>query len=45
MELKAYSPSGELVAEQQVELDWKRVGGSARCGGPHEAQATITPAV
>ena len=45
VELKAYSPSGELVAEQQVELDWKRVGGSVRCGGPHEAQATITPAV
>ncbi len=34
---KALSASGEVVAETEADLDWKRVGGSAQCGGPSEA--------
>lgn len=31
---KALSVSGELLAEAAADLDWKRTGGSAQCGGP-----------
>ena len=41
IQLTAYSATGEVLAEQETDLSWKRVGGSARCGGPHEATASI----
>ena len=28
---------GTVLAEVERDLDWVRVGGSAECGGPHEA--------
>ncbi len=28
--------------DQEAGLSWKRVGGSARCGGPHEAKTAIS---
>ncbi|QNE13591.1 hypothetical protein [Pseudarthrobacter sp. NBSH8] len=34
---KALSATGEVIAETDADLDWKRVGGSAQCGGPVEA--------
>lgn len=42
VQLRASSESGEVLAEHVVDLSWKRVGGSARCGGPHEAKTTIS---
>lgn len=42
IQLSAYSASGELLAEHEVDLSWKRVGGTARCGGPHEAKTSIS---
>lgn len=32
--VRAWAASGEILAEQDFPLDWKRVGGSERCGGP-----------
>jgi hypothetical protein len=40
--LRAFSVSGHLLAEHEVDLRWKRVGGSVRCGGPHEANTSIS---
>ncbi len=37
---KALSSTGEVIAETDADLDWKRVGGSAQCGG-----AVVAPAV
>jgi len=34
---KALSATGEILAETEADLDWKRAGGSAQCGGPSEA--------
>lgn len=34
---KALSSTGEVIAETDADLDWRRVGGSAQCGGPVEA--------
>jgi len=34
---RALSSTGEVIAEKDADLDWKRVGGSAQCGGPAEA--------
>lgn len=34
---KALSATGEVLAEKDADLDWKRIGGSAQCGGPSEA--------
>ena len=42
VQLRASSESGEVLTEHTVDLSWKRVGGSARCGGPHEARTTIS---
>lgn len=38
---KALSATGEVLAETETDLEWKRVGGSAQCGGPAEAQPVI----
>ena len=35
--LRALSASGEVLAERDVTLNWVRVGGTERCGGPGEA--------
>jgi hypothetical protein len=32
---------GEVIAETDADLDWKRVGGSAQCGGPVEASPVL----
>jgi hypothetical protein len=34
-------PDGAVLAEVQAGLQWLRVGGSAGCGGPHEATVTV----
>lgn len=34
---KALSAAGDILAEQSADLDWKRMGGSAQCGGPSES--------
>lgn len=35
--LRAFSASGTVLADEDVTLNWIRVGGSERCGGPEEA--------
>ena len=37
VQVRALSAAGEVLAEQHFDLEWRRVGGSERCGGPHEA--------
>ncbi|MCZ2812738.1 hypothetical protein O2W15_14970 [Modestobacter sp. VKM Ac-2979] len=32
---------GAPLGRADLDLDWVRVGGSAECGGPHEATATV----
>jgi len=39
--LRALSLAGDVLVEQDVALDWRRVGGSARCGGPSEAAPVV----
>lgn len=34
---KVLSDMGEVLTEKETDLEWKRVGGSAQCGGPAEA--------
>ena len=34
-------PDGAVLAEVDADLEWVRVGGSAACGGPHEATVTV----
>lgn len=34
-------PEGDVLAELTADLEWVRVGGSAGCGGPHEATVTV----
>ncbi|WP_139185773.1 hypothetical protein [Sanguibacter gelidistatuariae] len=35
--VRALSPAGDVLVAEEVALDWRRVGGSAQCGGPSEA--------
>ncbi len=35
--------TGAVVAHGVVDVDWVRVGGTERCGGPREAQIEIAP--
>jgi hypothetical protein len=35
--VKAISDAGVVLIEEEARLEWKRVGGSAQCGGPSEA--------
>lgn len=35
--LRAFSASGRVLADEDMTLNWVRVGGSERCGGPEEA--------
>jgi hypothetical protein len=39
--LRALTSNGTVLAEEQVELHWTRVGGTERCGGPLEADPVI----
>jgi hypothetical protein len=39
--LGAYDAAGALLVDQRVVLDWKRVGGTAECGGPERAEVTL----
>jgi hypothetical protein len=32
---------GTQLARHEAELDWRRVGGSEECGGPHEATVVV----
>jgi hypothetical protein len=34
-------PDGAVLAAVDGAPDWVRVGGSAECGGPHEATVTV----
>ncbi len=34
---KVLTAAGEVLIEKEADLEWKRVGGSAQCGGPSEA--------
>lgn len=34
----ATASNGDVLAERDVTFEWKRVGGSERCGGPMEAE-------
>lgn len=34
---------GEVLAEREADLDWRRVGGTAECGGPAEATVVVDP--
>lgn len=35
--LRAFSANGTVLADEDVTLNWIRVGGNERCGGPEEA--------
>ena len=35
--LRALSSTGQVLAEREAPLEWRRVGGSEQCGGPGEA--------
>jgi hypothetical protein len=41
--LTVLAPDGTALTEVDVDVDWRRVGGSEECGGPHEA-AVVVPA-
>jgi hypothetical protein len=34
---KALTATGAVLMEKEADLEWKRVGGSAQCGGPSVA--------
>lgn len=35
--LRALSTDGRVLAKKEANLDWRRVGGTKRCGGPEKA--------
>jgi hypothetical protein len=39
--LGAYDAAGTLLVDQRVALAWKRVAGTAECGGPERAEVTL----
>ncbi|AYG02771.1 hypothetical protein D7I44_04045 [Gryllotalpicola protaetiae] len=39
--LGAFDASGAPLIDQRVMLAWKRVGGTAECGGPERAEVTL----
>ena len=39
--VRVLDTDGTVLAATEAEPDWVRVGGSAECGGPHEATVTI----
>ena len=40
--VRAWAEDGALLAEIEAEPEWVRVGGSERCGGPHEGRLDVT---
>ncbi|MFI2101765.1 hypothetical protein ACH436_00600 [Isoptericola sp. NPDC019693] len=38
--LRALDDDGEVLARTQIDVGWVRVGGTAECGGPGEAETT-----
>ena len=40
--LRARASDGSVLAETEITPDWRRVGGTERCGGPHEGHAAVT---
>jgi hypothetical protein len=41
LDAEALDSAGVVTATTTVKLHWKRVGGSAQCGGPNAAHATL----
>jgi hypothetical protein len=41
VDVAVLGPDGAVLAGLSADLDWQRVGGSAECGGPHEATVTV----
>ena len=41
VDVTVLGPDGAVLAGLSADLDWQRVGGSAECGGPHEATVTV----
>jgi len=41
-EVRAVSPAGTVLAHEEVSPVWRRIGGSAECGGPHAASLSLT---
>lgn len=39
--IRVLGPDGGELAELDTDLDWRRIGGSAACGGPMEAPVTV----
>jgi hypothetical protein len=39
--LTVLGPDGTGLATHQADLDWRRVGGTEECGGPHAASVVI----
>ena len=39
MTLRTRDDAGKMIAEEVVELEWTRAGGSEQCGGPMETPA------
>ena len=39
MTLRTRDDAGKMIAEEVVELEWTRTGGSEQCGGPMETPA------
>lgn len=35
--VRVVSATGEVLAEEGADLTWRRIGGTAKCGGPSEA--------
>ncbi len=41
VDVAVLGPDGGVLAGLTADLEWERVGGSAECGGPHEATVTV----
>ncbi len=39
--LTVIGPDGTELAQLATDLDWRRVGGTQECGGPHTASVTV----
>ena len=39
--LGAFDGAGALLLDQRVMLSWKRIGGTAECGGPERADVSL----
>jgi hypothetical protein len=41
VDVAVLGPDGAVLTETRADPEWVRVGGSAECGGPHEATGTV----